>query len=197
MSYVDKIRAKTSNAATSKTGDHDHPKGAIKIFVDGSFNPADKKAGWGWVAINDRQLEVARQWGNVDDKYGSRNITGECASAYFALKWAKEKGLNRVIIVHDYIGLGKWGAGEWKTNAAVSRDYVESIKPYVLGVEFRHIRGHEGNKWNEVADQLAEAGKTGKGFEKFQLDGILGSYDENYSKMKRQIKKDAWRSIEL
>lgn len=188
MTYADKIRAKHTKAIVSLSGDCEHKKGVTKIYVDGSYNTQTQRAGWGWVAIDYKERIVASAYGNENDKsYGSRNITGECKAVVEALMWVKQYGQDgKIVIVHDYIGLGKWAAGEWKTNTQIAKDYVEAVKQIGVSAEFRHIKGHAGNRWNEEADVLAERGKTSS-------DRTFGKFIP-HAEIKK-YKKEVWKTI--
>jgi ribonuclease H-related protein len=132
------------------------------IYVDGSYDTQQQIAGFGFVVVY--HDEVIYQHNNyVDDSaYGSRNITGECASAIFALKWADKQKYNKVIIIFDYLGIGMWAAGHWQARAPIALKYKELLKKIKTKAEFRHVKGHSGNIYNEMADKEAEAGKSGK-----------------------------------
>ncbi len=166
MSYADRLRKKfapmaewTRRCLPGDTGDDD---ARVKVYVDGSFDQASRFAGWGWVATRSG-VELAWGCGKKSDTYGSRNITGECAAAISALRWAESEGLDEVVVVHDYLGLGKWGDGSWSARRPVAMDYQHALSKIALRIEFRWIRGHQGSRYNEMADALAEKGKRESG----------------------------------
>ena len=62
-------------------------------------------------------------------------------------------------LYYDYEGIEKWCTGEWKTNKRGTIDYKEyynSVKD-VLDVRFIKVKGHSGDKYNDMADSLAKA----------------------------------------
>lgn len=127
-----------------------------KVYVDGSFGHSSPKAGWAWVCIHDDQI-LGEGNGTTPWDALSRNIDGECMAVMEALQWAKSREL-RVMIIHDYLGLSAWAYGEWKADSEIAQRYCRVVRPLVsdLHILFRHIRGHQGNKWNEYVDSKAK-----------------------------------------
>jgi len=133
----------------------------ISIYTDGSYQTKTKRSGWGFCVVKDNEI-VFEKCGWVSDKFtGSRNVTGEIQAAIEAVKWVVENKIRKVKIYYDYIGIAHWALGEWRAKKPVAQRYVEFIKPYINRLEFQHIKGHSGNKYNERADYLAEKGKSG------------------------------------
>jgi len=131
------------------------------VYVDGSYDTTRKVAGFG-VVVKDKTGVIYKGHGHVDDTpYGSRNITGEIIGAIAGLKWADRRLYEKVIIFHDYIGLGMWSQ-TWKAKSQVAIKYKEYLAKVKCQVEFRHVKGHTGNLYNEMADKEAEQGKFGK-----------------------------------
>ena len=53
--------------------------------------------------------------------------------------------------------------GKWKAKANLEviregREALASARAAGLAVEFRHVKGHSGHKWNDRADELADEG---------------------------------------
>ena len=179
--YRDRLLAKTRPHTNTEPSTK---SGVITIYVDGSYDPGTHIAGWGWVAVDHDGIELAREWGGVFDHYSSRNITGECEAALRTLKWLSRSGTEfaGAKIVYDYKGLGEWALGRWKAKTVVAKQYIQECAsiPLAIGLklEFAHVRGHCGCKWNEVADTLAELGKTKSGM----IGYDWGAYTEMTSK---------------
>ncbi len=158
MSYLDNLK---NNVKTNVMieGDHKLPRDTYIIYVDGSFDTQNKNSGWGFVAIVNDQM-VFMNNGNVNDaEIGSRNITGECYSAIKAVQWLESIGAEKAVIVHDYKGLGEWGTNNWKAKTPIAKKYKEVFQSNPTTIEFRWVRGHSNNEWNDFADVLAELGK--------------------------------------
>jgi len=137
-------------------------KDKLYLFVDGSYSPNIKVAGWGWVAvIND--VNIGFDYGTVKNKdlLSSRNIAGELQATIEAAKWYHSHLYPKYlkpIIVHDYAGIGNWALGYWDTHKPVSNAYKEQMFEYDGYFKFEKISGHTGDRWNEYADQLASLG---------------------------------------
>ena len=77
--------------------------------------------------------------------------------AVSAIEWAIENNLKFLTIYHDYMGVGMWGRGEWKTNLDMTRWYKEFVEDARSSIEINFVKvpAHSGVKYNEMADQLA------------------------------------------
>ena len=87
-----------------------------------------------------------------------RNVAGEIYGSMAAMKYALEKGIKKLSIYYDYMGIAKWCTGEWKANkrgTKALREYYELIKGQ-LTVHFHKVASHTGVMYNEMADQLAK-----------------------------------------
>ena len=73
------------------------------------------------------------------------------------MKTAKEAGIKSITIYHDYEGIAKWCTGEWKTKKVWTKKYKAFYDEISkdLEVEFIKVRGHSGDRFNEMADKLA------------------------------------------
>ncbi len=82
------------------------------------------------------------------------------------MEYAKEKGYKKIIIHHDYIGLEKWCNGEWKTNKKITIAYKNCYDYFseFLTIQFNWVRGHSGDHYNTLADQLAKKALENKNF---------------------------------
>lgn len=127
----------------------------IFVFTDGSYY--DGIYAWAFVAVkDDRVIHSACGVGNNKEAAKTHNIAGELAAAMQATSWAN-KNNKKIIIRHDLEGTAKWAQGEWKTNKEVTKQYKAFMSPYVKQnlVSFEHVKGHSGDKYNDMADELA------------------------------------------
>ena len=61
-----------------------------------------------------------------------RNVAGEIYGSMAAMKYALEKGIKKLSIYYDYMGIAKWCTGEWKTN----KDGTIAYKKYYDKIRF-------------------------------------------------------------
>lgn len=137
------------------------PSSSIKAYVDGSFNLKSRYAGWGFVII-DKQSIIHQAYGTTQQPAISRNIDGELEATIQAIKWAKSKNLPAITIVYDYSGIECWATGVWRAKSQVAKTYQyfmqELQKSHNLEVHFLKVKGHSGDQFNDLADQLAKKG---------------------------------------
>ena len=130
----------------------------IIAYVDGSYNIATKEYGYGAVIITkDGEIELYEK--GVDEELAlMRNVAGEIKGAEAAMRYALENGYKKVIIYYDYEGIAKWCQGLWKTNKEGTREYkriYDEINKKV-DINFVKVKGHSGDKYNDMADALAK-----------------------------------------
>ena len=128
-------------------------------YVDGSYNVATKEFSYGMVILyHGEEIKRAKK---VEDPslVSMRNVAGEIKGAEMAMRYAIEQGCKELVIYHDYEGIARWCLGEWKTNkegTKAYKAYYDSIKD-TLTVTFQKVKGHSGDKYNDMADQLAKS----------------------------------------
>lgn len=128
------------------------------VYVDGSYNPANGHFSYGAVVLHNGQ-ELCLNKAFEDEELSSmRNVAGEIKGAQAAMDYCIAHGIKSVTIFHDYLGLAKWCTGEWKATKPGTKDYVEHYKnaSEQILIQFRHVKGHTGDTYNEMADQLAK-----------------------------------------
>lgn len=129
-------------------------------FVDGSFNPLTKVYGCGGFLIDHLGRKHIIQSKGTDQKMAKmRNVAGEILGAMKAIDLAKDLGMKKLTIFHDYEGIAAWPMGRWKCKKQETRNYAMFVwNAMNLGMKiyFRHVKGHSGIDQNEEADQLAK-----------------------------------------
>lgn len=136
---------------------------ALTAYVDGSFIQGIRKVGFGVVLLKNGGDTVKLSGALTDPScLPYRNVAGELAAAMHAMKYAVEHGEKELIIWHDYEGIEAWCTGAWAAKAPLTQEYVTYYRSIadVLTVEFRKVKGHSGNLFNDLADQLAKGAIT-------------------------------------
>lgn len=143
------------------------PEGAaIDIFTDGAAEPSNPgPAGSAFVVVHDG-VEIARWSGHLG--FTTNNIA-EMTAALRALEAVQDRPDLAITIVTDsqYVANGltkwlpKWKANGWRTadrKPVKNRELWERLDELASRLPklgWQWVRGHSGNRWNEVADQLA------------------------------------------
>ena len=134
----------------------------FKVYTDGS-NIGNTIYSFGFVLLDKDENIICQAYQGFDtNEYSKhRNIAGECFGVLKALEYCVNNNINNILVYHDYIGLKKWADEDWQTNTPISQMYVREIQGFKdkgLNFEFVWIKGHNGNKWNNIADKLAKLG---------------------------------------
>lgn len=190
----------------------------IEAYVDGSYDDLLKRYAYGCVLLKGDEILSTLSGGNNSEKYiEMRNVAGELEAAMVAIDWAIKNGYSSIKIFHDYEGICSWADGNWKANKPGTREYQRFIteKQKVIHISFQKVKGHSGNKYNELADQLAKKGLAISSIENVYLDykefirekrvlpkSVTYSYDElEFSEkdlisfMKHLIKKKGYKKV--
>ena len=127
-------------------------------YVDGSFDKLSGDFSYGMVLLYlGEELTFSEK---IQDKELAQmhNVAGEIKGAEAAMRYAVANGIPKIVIYHDYEGIAKWCNGAWKANkegTKAYRAYYESVKDR-LDIEFVKVKGHSGDKYNDMADRLAK-----------------------------------------
>ena len=143
----------------------------IEIYTDGSLKKTGQKStfgGWAYIVTKDCK-EIYYASGS---EYNTTNQRMELIAIINALKYAQSirRNAEKVIIYSDsayaincylqewYIN---WQANGWcnaNKQEVANKDLWREIIPYFenFWYDFRKVKGHNGNFWNEKCDELAQ-----------------------------------------
>jgi len=124
-----------------------HP--TIHIYTDGSCIGNPGPGGWAWVMVDDENEIVDETgWYHTGDTTNNRM---ELEAVIDAIHNAP---IDSTIYIHtDSLYVINCGEERWKRNKNV--DLWEEFDKWNDGVIFIHVKGHDGDKWNEIADKAA------------------------------------------
>ncbi len=150
LAYLEK------NDFVEKDGLND--KSRVKIYVDGSYDQATGEFSYGMVALTGEQEEHFCRKFQDPELALMRNVAGEIKGAQAAMQYALDRKIGAIDIYHDYEGIARWCLGEWKTNKEGTRAYKEFFDRAARQVDIRFVKvaGHSGDKYNDMADELAK-----------------------------------------
>ena len=157
------------------------PLNPLYIYVDGSCLgnqnvTSETPAGWSFVVIKG-DSGLGKGSGNIiKESYGKviterdnlefigaevgSNNTAELSAFVHCLKWALIQGDDQELIIRtdsNYAGNiveGNWKAKSNKAIAKLSQELWNEVK-MMRKLSWKHIRAHNGHRWNERADHLA------------------------------------------
>ena len=152
------LEKKEGNRRKSIIDEEEECASEITAYVDGSFLKG-KVFGCGCVIIKDGEViaEISEAYED-EELVVMRNVAGEIKASELAMRYALDNGYKSISIYHDYQGISSWCLGEWKTNKAGTiayKEFYDSIKDR-LRVYFVKVKGHSGDTYNDMADNLAK-----------------------------------------
>lgn len=127
---------------------------ALEVYTDGTYK--NGKAVWAFIVIKDETILYSNT-GSVTDTTAIQqmwNVAAEIEAATQAINWAINNNKN-IILISDYKGIQGW-ASTWKTNNKWTEAYAKLAKENNDKIsEFKYVKGHSKNKWNNYVDKLA------------------------------------------
>ena len=133
--------------------------GEMVAYVDGSFHLQKRMFSYGVVIFYNGQ-EYHFSGSDDDGELAEmRNVAGEIRGAGQAMRFALEQGARVLHIYHDYEGIARWCTGEWQARKAGTQQYrlfYLQARKQGLSIQFHKVKAHAGNRYNELADQLAK-----------------------------------------
>ena len=141
-----------------KNKEEDEKQSEAFAYVDGSYDDTTKSYSYGMVMMHkEEELHFFKKF-EKDDMSDMRNVAGEIEGSMAAMKYCMEHNIKSISIFYDYEGIEKWCNGDWKAKKEGTRRYVkfyEDASKYV-DVDFIKVKGHSGDKYNDLADELAK-----------------------------------------
>lgn len=157
----------------------------VEIYTDGSCKVATRaKSGTCAIVVVDGQKVLYQQGYKYEDTTNNRMELMGCIQA---MKWAQDNNTGRVYIHMDsqYVQLGitewihNWKQKNWRTagkNDVANKDLwveLDVLKTKLPHVQFQWVRGHNSNKFNEMADKLCEESYSQLTEQQKEMDKIL------------------------
>lgn len=129
----------------------------IKCYVDGAYSSLRNQGGWAFVVLKD-DFKIHSEFFPEKDTTNNRM---EIQAVIEACKWAKKYSVTELEIVSDSMYVIGTMTMEWKRKK--NNDLWEIMDNVTKGlsITWTHVKGHSGDKYNELCDALAvEASKT-------------------------------------
>lgn len=136
------------------------PECEVKVYVDGSYDVRTGDYSYGMVVLlsDGTTYQTYRAFSHDNEASSMRNVTGEIEGAKAAIDYAILHGYKSLAIYYDYEGIEKWCTGEWRCNKEATKQYKEYYDKAIksLVIHFIKVKGHSGDRYNEIADKLAK-----------------------------------------
>lgn len=130
-------------------------EGVAVAYVDGSYYNGEFSCG-AVLFYEGKQVEFSQKY-NDRDLASMHNVAGEIMGALTVIDYCIGQGIPALEIHHDYEGVAKWAQGQWKANRPGTIAYAEACQKarQKLILRFVKVKGHSGDKYNDMADLLA------------------------------------------
>ncbi len=154
----DAIDFANGSAKSQKAQNREEKQSEAFAYVDGSYDDTTKSYSYGMVMMHgEDELHFFKKF-EKDDMSDMRNVAGEIEGSMAAMKYCIENGIKSISIFYDYEGIQKWCNGDWKAKKEGTKRYVEFYKDAskLVDVDFIKVKGHSGDKYNDLADELAK-----------------------------------------
>jgi len=126
----------------------------IEIYTDGAFSTSRQMMGWAFIVVIDNQ----KHFSNYDGIPEGTNNRAEMYAFLESTIWMKKNNIKEAKIYLDslYVINSMLGKYSRKKNLDLWKILDDSVEN--LSIDYCHVKGHNGNKWNELCDTLAVAG---------------------------------------
>ncbi len=147
QAYINNEASKGNNAVTEAVA-----------YVDGSYDLKTKRFSFGVVMFHAGNEQHFSESFDDAELAEMRNVAGEIKGAEKAMQFCLEEGVKSLTIYHDYEGVAKWCIGEWQARKTGTKAYKAfyDLASEKVQIQFVKVKGHSGDKYNDLADQLAK-----------------------------------------
>lgn len=126
-------------------------------YVDGSYNEETREYACGVVLFHKEDTRYFSRKFSDPERAAMRNVAGEMEGSMCAMSYCLKNGIASLTIYYDYEGIEKWCTGAWKANKEGTIAYRDFYRKACesLRIRFVKVKGHSGDKYNDLADRLA------------------------------------------
>lgn len=126
----------------------------IEIYTDGSYSSSRNQGGWAYVVKDSNERKYFSFAGVLDTTNNRMEIQG----AIEALKYCHLNNIHSVTVYTDSMYVIGTMTKNWKRNANVDLWIILDNLKQNLNIDWKHVKGHNGDPDNEYCDMLAVHG---------------------------------------
>ena len=128
----------------------------IEIYTDGAYSSSRNQGGWAFIVVQNNEVIYKEYDGLVNTTNNRMEIMGMLK----ALKWVKQNSIPLPIKIYtDSMYVIGTLTLNWKMKKNI--DLWQILIPLVnKDIEYLHVKGHDGNKFNEECDKWAVFGSN-------------------------------------
>ena len=128
----------------------------IEIYTDGAYSSSRNQGGWAFIVVQDNKVIYKDYEGLLNTTNNRMEIMGMLK----ALEWVKQNSIPLPIKIYtDSMYVIGTLTLNWKMKKNI--DLWEILIPLVnKDIEYLHVKGHDGNKFNEECDKWAVFGSN-------------------------------------
>ena len=124
------------------------------IYTDGAYSSSRNQGGWAFVVVKDNEI-IYKEY---DGLINTTNNRMEIQAVISALNWLYENNYTEeeISIYTDSMYVIGSMTKNWKRNKNVDLfTELDNIYKQFKTIVFMHVKGHSGDKYNELCDKLA------------------------------------------
>lgn len=128
----------------------------IEIYTDGAYSSSRNQGGWAFVVVKDNEIIYKEYDGLINTTNNRMEIMGILK----ALEWINKNSIPLPIKIYaDSMYVIGTLTLNWKMKKNI--DLWKILIPLVnKDIEYLHVKGHDGNKFNEECDKWAVFGSN-------------------------------------
>lgn len=128
--------------------------GAYLVYTDGSCYTGDRIGGYAWVVIDELGVEVSGGSWWKDTTISQMELMG-AIEALDQLLMFRGPSIVQVYSDSQYVVLGITDRTRQRKKNLGLWDYLDTVVDAHEFVEFEHVKGHDGDHYNEMVDEMA------------------------------------------
>ena len=128
----------------------------IEIYTDGAYSSSRNQGGWAFVVVQDNKVIYK----DYDGLMNTTNQRMEIMAMIKTLSWLKNYSISIPIKIYTD-SMYVIGTITKNYNKNANNDLWDILIPLVnKDIEYLHVKGHDGNKFNEECDKWAVFGSN-------------------------------------